>query len=74
MAFVCTDWEMCETWRSWVRQYGPDDGERHFRHRYFDQMVQRNDTHFFIGTHSKWPTWMVVGVFYPPKTAQPLLV
>jgi hypothetical protein len=69
----CTDWEMCETYRSWIRQYGNEDGERRFRQRFFDEMVERNDTRFYVGTHSLYPTWMVVGLFYPPKTAQEAL-
>lgn len=70
----CTDWEMCETYRSWISQYGKEDGERRFRVRFFDEMVERNDTQFFVGTHSLYPTWMVVGLFYPPKTAQPVML
>lgn len=70
----CTDWEMCETYRSWTRQYGKKDGERRFRQRYFDQMVERNDTHLYVGTHSLYPTWIAVGVFYPPKSAQAMLI
>lgn len=69
----CTNWEMAVTWRRWTRTYGKEEGERRFRHRYLDEMVKRNDTHFFVGTHSVFPTWIVVGVFYPPKTAQPPL-
>ena len=70
----CTDWEMAATWRSWTLIYGKEDGERRFLQRFLDEMVERNDTHFFVGTHSRFPTWMVLGVFYPPKTAQPMLV
>ena len=70
----CTDWEMCETWRDWIRRYGPEEGERHFRQRYFTEMVERNNTHLYVGTHSLYPTWMVVGLFYPPKTSQELLL
>ena len=44
-----------------------------FLRRYRDEMVERKDTHFFVGTHSVFPTWLIVGVFYPPKTAQPPL-
>jgi hypothetical protein len=67
----CTDWEMAQTWRQWRRIYGAD-WEQSFRQRYFDDMVGR-DTHFFVGTHSLYPTWMAIGLFYPPRTAQPIL-
>lgn len=68
----CTDWEMAQTYRRWRQVYGPD-WERPFRQRWEDEMANKNDTHFYVGTHSLYPTWMVVGLFYPPRTAQPLL-
>ena len=69
----CTDWEMAQTWRGWRRVYG-DEWERPFMQKFFAEMVERNNTHFFVGTHSLYPTWMVIGLFYPPKTEQPILL
>ncbi len=31
------------------------------------------DTRFFVGTHSVYNTWLVIGVFYPPRDRQPRL-
>ena len=34
-------------------------------------MIEKYDTHFYVGTVQKYPgTWIIVGLFYPPKSAQ----
>jgi hypothetical protein len=34
------------------------------------EMGQANDTHFFVGTVHQYPnSWIIVGLFYPPKAA-----
>jgi hypothetical protein len=73
-SMICTDWEMCQSYRSWRREYG-STWEKQFRQRYETDMLQKNDTHFFVGTLHQHPTrWIVVGLFYPPKPkAQGLL-
>jgi hypothetical protein len=31
-------------------------------------MLNKNDTHFFVGTiHGHPQTWIIIGLFYPPK-------
>jgi hypothetical protein len=63
----CTDWEMAQAYRRWRRQYG-DDWEARFRERFESDMIEKYDTHFFVGTVHKHPkNWIVVGLFYPPK-------
>ena len=33
--------------------------------------AKTKDTHFFVGNHSRFPsTFMVIGVFWPPKSVQ----
>jgi hypothetical protein len=66
----CTDWEMAEAWRAWRNQYG-DKWEEKFRQRFETEMIEKLDTHFFVGTIKAHPnTWIIVGLFYPPKTLQ----
>jgi len=49
------------------------------REKYFDQFVQEKDLYLFLGTtflnHNVAPNpFVIIGVFYPPKTDQlPLL-
>jgi hypothetical protein len=34
-------------------------------------MLEKNDTHFFVGTLHQYPkNWIIVGLFYPPKMAE----
>jgi hypothetical protein len=63
----CTDWEIGESWRRWKRDYG-EDWEEKFRLRYEQEMIEKYDTHFYVGTIHKHPKeWIIIGLFYPPK-------
>jgi hypothetical protein len=34
-------------------------------------MIERNDTHFYVGfVHLHPAEWIIVGLFYPPKSRQ----
>lgn len=62
----CTDWEMGQSFRSWQEKYG-DDWEVAFRQKYENEMINKFDTHFYVGTVHKHPKeWIIVGLFYPP--------
>ncbi|MBA3243310.1 MAG: hypothetical protein H0T60_18975 [Acidobacteria bacterium] len=64
---ICTDWEIGESWRRWSRDYGKE-WEAKFRQKYETEMIERFDTHFYVGTIHKHPaTWIIVGLFYPLK-------
>jgi hypothetical protein len=71
----CTDWEIGEAYRQWRRQYG-DDWERPFRQRFEDEMINRYDTHFFVGNlHQRPNVWIVVELFYsPPQTTRDMFL
>jgi hypothetical protein len=63
---TCTDWEMGQSYRRWRRDYG-DSWEAPFRKRYEDEMINKLDTHFYVGTVHRHPkSWIIVGLFYPP--------
>ncbi len=67
---VCTDWEMGQSWRAWRDKYG-DEWESKFRERYETDIIERCDTHFFVGTVHQHPKkWIIVGLFYPPRVQQ----
>lgn len=67
---MCADWEMAQSWRKWHREYG-SSWEEKFRYKYEREMIEKYDTHFYVGTVHKYPgTWIIVGLFYPPKSAQ----
>lgn len=68
---MCTDWEMMQAYRAWRREYG-DKWEQKFRQRFEDEMINKYDTHFFVGTLHQYPkNWIIVGLFYPPKHSKP---
>lgn len=63
----CTDWELGESYRKWRDQYGSDWLIK-FRQMYELDMIGTKNTHFFVGTlHGHPGTWIIVGLFYPPK-------
>lgn len=70
----CTDWEMGQSYRSWRAKYG-DGWEAKFRERYEHEIINKLDTHFYVGTLNAHPSaWIIVGLFYPPKFPElPLL-
>jgi hypothetical protein len=60
----CTDWEIGESFRRWRKEYW----ESKFRQKYEDEMINKFDTHFYVGTVHKHPKeWIIVGLFYPPR-------
>jgi hypothetical protein len=64
---MCTDWEMGESWRRWSKDYG-EDWQAKFRQRYEQEMLEKYDTHFYVGTIHQHPkNWIIIGLFYPPK-------
>lgn len=65
---ICTDWEIGVGWWRWSRQYG-SKWEDKFRQRFEMEMIQKFDTHFVVGTvHGHPHTWIIIGLFYPPKS------
>jgi hypothetical protein len=69
---ICTDWEMGESWRKWSAEYGVQ-WETKFRERYEREMIEKYDTHFYVGTVHQHPqTWIIVGLFYPPHSGPKL--
>ncbi len=67
---ICVDWEMGESWRQWSAKYG-EQWEAKFRQRYEQEMIEKYDTHFYVGTvHLHPQTWIIVGLFYPPRSQQ----
>lgn len=63
---MCTDWEMGQSYRRWRKAYG-DGWEAPFRKRYEDEMINKLDTHFYVGTVHQHPkSWIIIGLFYPP--------
>ena len=60
---------MGESGRRWRQDYGEGGWEAAFRQKYEQEMMERFDTHFYVGTLHQFPNaWIIVGLFYPPKS------
>ena len=46
---------MGESWRLWKEKYGEHEWEAKFREKYEREMIERFDTHFYVGTVHKHP-------------------
>lgn len=67
-SMICTDWEMGQSYRKWNRGYGVN-WEGKFRERYEKEMIEQNETYFYVGTiHGHPGTWIILGLFYPPSS------
>lgn len=63
----CHDWEIHQSYREWKRQW-PKDWEAKLRQKYEREMIELNDTHFYMGTlAAHQDTWIIIGLFYPRK-------
>ncbi|MDR0509148.1 MAG: hypothetical protein LBG63_04940 [Candidatus Methanoplasma sp.] len=69
---MCEDWELYESARSWPDIYGTDDvvWEKIYE-KFFRIFTNERDLHFFVGTHFRWGTWVIIGTYYPPITGPP---
>jgi hypothetical protein len=72
------DWEIGMLYWNCLRRSGGDEKEaiRLVRKKYFDEFVAQKDILLFLGTNYQYHKrrvanpFMIIGVFYPPKTAQ----
>lgn len=63
------DWEIYQSYRDWRWRY-PDRETliAKLTEKWRDIMFHPSrDPYFIVGTHSRWKTWMIIGVFWPPK-------
>jgi len=63
---TCEDWELFEAYRRW--DYPTERILwKKIQQRFLDFMSKR-DLYFYMGTHSLYPSWLIIGLYYPPKT------
>ncbi len=63
---MCEDWELLEAWRKFRIIYGCQQAKQKSREKFFDYM-QNRDLYFYMGMYSRYPTWLIIGLYYPPK-------
>jgi hypothetical protein len=69
------DWELGVLYRKEVERLGDEHAAvANVRKKFFDEICRPSrDTRFFMGTVFPYNTWVVIGVFWPPKETQPSL-
>lgn len=68
----CEDWELFESYRSWGRRYKDVDVLwKKLKGRYYNWMLKTRDLYFIMGMYSRYPTWFIIGLYYPPKFSSP---
>lgn len=67
---MCEDWELGMLFLNERKRLGNDEKAiESVKKMFFDKICSpANDTRFFMGTTYPFNTWIVLGVFYPPKT------
>jgi len=63
---MCTDWEVCQLYRKMRQKYGDEEGFQKVRNKMFTWMLSKRDLYLMMGTVHRYPTFINVGVFYPP--------
>jgi hypothetical protein len=64
---MCEDWELFESYRAWWKYYPRVDLLWEKLHKKFYDYMLKQDLYFFMGMHSLQPTWLIIGLYYPPK-------
>lgn len=66
---MCEDWELGVLFLNELVRLGSEDkAAESVRRKFFEELCAPNrDTRFFMGTIFPYNTWVVLGVFYPPK-------
>lgn len=65
---TCEDWELFQSFRSWRRRYKDHETLWEKIHeKYYTFMKEKRNLYFYMGTHSRYKTWLIIGLYYPPK-------
>lgn len=72
---MCEDWELGALFLKESDRLGSDKvAADSVREKFLNELCGPNkDTRFFVGTHFPYNTWLVLGVFWPPKLKRDLL-
>lgn len=69
---MCEDWELGVLFLNEAARLGSDElAAESVRKRFLGELCREDkDTRFFMGTFFPYNTWLVLGVFWPPKSKQ----
>lgn len=71
---ICEDWELGVLFLNEVDRLGSEQAAAEsVREKFFDELCgPTKDTRFFMGTFFPYNTWLVLGIFWPPKQPKSL--
>jgi len=65
---LCEDWELYESLRAWKSRYETRELLWEKLHeKFYDWMVDTRELFFIMGMFSRFPSWLIIGLYYPPK-------
>ena len=69
---MCEDWELGTLFLGEVDRLGSEEAAAEsVRRKFLDELCREDkDTRFFMGTKFPYNTWLVLGVFWPPRVDQ----
>jgi len=71
---MCEDWELGVLFLKEAARLGSEEAAAEsVKKKFFDELCSpKKDTRFFMGTFFPYNTWLVLGVFWPPKEERSL--
>ena len=71
---MCEDWELGTLFLKEAERLGSEETAQNVRNKFLNELCREDkDTRFFMGTKFPYNTWLVLGVFWPPKVDQQTL-
>jgi len=64
---TCEDWELLQSYRSWRQKYEKEELWNKLYEKYYKYFTTERDLYFYVGMYSQQPTWLIIGLYYPPK-------
>ena len=64
---MIADWEINALYRNMRIKYDEKEALIKVKEKFFDDLWLKRDLYLILGTTSRFKTWIVIGVFYPPK-------
>jgi len=65
---IIVDWEIYQAYRTWRRKYQDQEVLQKIKDKWQNTLFSPDrDSYFIVGTHHVFKTFMILGVFWPPK-------
>jgi len=64
---IIADWEINALYRNMKSKYDEKTALKKVKEKFIDDLWRKRDLYFILGTTSRFYTWIIIGVFYPPK-------